>query len=479
MWWKKPKVIHPLDRPLLVWPNGEPYTARSLMTHLLILGRTGAAKTTSSGKVIAQAIISCATPLVGGLVLLPKPEDLAMWMAMFRKAGRLNDVIVFDISNSWRFNLLAWLGNRPVRNVVQCLMMIGQTLKRGEGKGGDESQFWEALNERFLYNDVAALKAAGQPITNDRILEFLMTAATSPEQQRSEAFLAGYHHQVMLRAEAREKSPIEAHDFRLCVNFWVKEYPVMDGKTRSNGLAGLMNILHTFNTGLVREMMSGASNCSPDDALKGKWILVNTAPSALGAEGAFMFGAWKYATELAILERQATDDDPVCVVWADEAQESINSFDSQAIAQMRSHKGALIFLTQGASSVYGAMKGETGRHQAEALLGNFGTVVAHAVDPISAKWLSSKLGRRKELLCSGGFQRGPDYSLYDELMGNGGGFSGSFSEHYEQVLQDQEFMIGRTGGPANNYMADSIVIRSGEPFSDGRSYQRVAWSQRG
>ena len=32
-------------------------------------------------------------------------------------------------------------------NVVQCLMMIGQTLKRGEGSGGkDDSQFWEAAS---------------------------------------------------------------------------------------------------------------------------------------------------------------------------------------------------------------------------------------------------------------------------------------------------------------------------------------------
>ena len=47
------------------------------------------------------------------------------------------------------------------------------------------------------------------------------------------------------------------------------------------------------------------------------------------------------------------------------------------------------------------MKGEKGRHQADALLANFSHVIVHASDPVTAKWASSKLGRRKEILYSG------------------------------------------------------------------------------
>jgi hypothetical protein len=47
------------------------------------------------------------------------------------------------------------------------------------------------------------------------------------------------------------------------------------------------------------------------------------------------------------------------------------------------------------------------------------------------------------------------------------------------VLQDQQFMIGRTGGPENSYVADAVVVKSGEPFASGMNYLRVAFSQRG
>ena len=124
------------------------------------------------------------------------------------------------------------------------------------------------------------------------------------------------------------------------------------------------------------------------------------------------------------------------------------------------------------------MKGEAGHHQADALLANFATVIAHACDPVSAKWLASKLGREKQIMCSGGFSPRQDEGLWDELMGRSQ-YHGSFSEHYEAVLQDQEFMVGRTGGPDNRYLADAMVIKSGEPFADGKSYKRVIFSQKG
>jgi hypothetical protein len=123
------------------------------------------------------------------------------------------------------------------------------------------------------------------------------------------------------------------------------------------------------------------------------------------------------------------------------------------------------------------MPGEGGKHQADALLANFSHVIIHASDPVTAKWASGKLGRKREILYSGSSSNHHD-SVFEQLYGHQH-TSASYSEHYEQVLQDQEFMTGRTGGQDNGFLADSIVIRSGEPFADGRSYQRVTWSQKG
>jgi len=283
---------------------------------------------------------------------------------------------------------------------------------------------------------------------------------------------------VMERAHGRQKTPVQARDFELLEEFWINEYPRMDPKTRSNGLAGVMNILHTFNTGLVREMVSGETNCSPDDILDGKWILLNFPPSTWGEVGAFICSGWKYLTELAVLQRKADDESPFVTIWCDEAHLFVTNFDSSFIAQCRSHKGCLVYLTQSVSSFYAAMKGEAGRHQADALLANFSHVIVHASDPVTAKWASSKLGRRKEILYSGSSSPGQDCTPYDQLFGNNH-TSASFSEQMQPVLEDNAFMCElRTGGPDNGWLADAIVIKSGEPFSDGKSYKRATFSQR-
>ena len=52
------------------------------------------------------------------------------------------------------------------------------------------------------------------------------------------------------------------------------------------------------------------------------------------------------------------------------------------------------------------------------------------------------------------------------------------SEHYEAMLKPNLLMNGlRTGGKANNLICDAVVIRSGEPFSDGKNWLWREFSQ--
>jgi hypothetical protein len=129
------------------------------------------------------------------------------------------------------------------------------------------------------------------------------------------------------------------------------------------------------------------------------------------------------------------------------------------------------------ASIYGAMPGESGKHFADALLANFSLTIAHSCDPVSAHFLASKLGKHKELLFGGG-SSGRQELVWDQLYGRGQS-SASFNEQITQVLDERHFMIGRTGGPQNDYRADAYLIRSGEPFANGESFLRLAFSQKG
>jgi hypothetical protein len=164
-------------------------------------------------------------------------------------------------------------------------------------------------------------------------------------------------------------------------------------------------------------------------------------------------------------------------VWCDEAAQFVNSFDSHFITQCRSHKGCLVFLTQSLHSYYGAMKGKTGKHQADALLTNFSTKIFHALgDEQSATWAQGLIGKEKETFIGSSME--PANNLHDELWGNSK-LTTSMSEHYEPILQTKAFMHGlRCGGVANDFVCDGIVIRSGEPFADGSNWLWVAFSQR-
>ncbi len=469
MFWTR-KTLRGLDSPLFGWPDGDEFSIRDLLNGgCLIVGRAGSGKTSSSGRASMHAIVS--NPDSGGLIIAAKPEDVEDVQAIFRKVGR-KDLVIFGPEMPWRFNFLNYLGTGEARNVVQCMMMIGESLQRGNNSGED-GDYWKAQCERLLETVVIALQSAGEPVTAERMHKFVMTAAQSPADLQNASWQQKYHASVLERGHCTRKS----RDYQLAADYWISEFPGMADRTRSSILTYATQILHVFNSGMCREMVSGETNITPDAVLNGHWMLVNFPPSTFGTVGSFISTGVKYLTQLAILKRKATEASPFVTIWCDEAHQIVNSFDSSFIAMCRSHKGCLVYLTQSVSSFYAAMKGDSGRHQADALLANFSHVIVHPCDPMTAKWAGAKLGRRKEVMFSGSSSPSQMDTVWDQMFGQQH-VTSSFSEHYEQVLQDQEFMIGRTGGPTNGYIADAILVKSGEPFRDGQNFKRVWFSQR-
>src|SRR5581483_2498392 len=69
----KPPAKSILDSPLFYWTQSDPFTIRDVLNSVLIFGRTGSGKTSSSGRQLMQAIVS--NRQSGGLILAAKPED--------------------------------------------------------------------------------------------------------------------------------------------------------------------------------------------------------------------------------------------------------------------------------------------------------------------------------------------------------------------------------------------------------------------
>jgi hypothetical protein len=474
-WKKKPKS--PLDHVLWNWGTA-PMSVRGLLDGgLCVFGRSGSAKTSGSGKLVGRSIVHHGNS--GGLILAAKPEDVAMWRKIFAEAGRADDLIVVEPSDIWRLNVLDYLvqAGADTREVTHCLMSIAEVLTRGDGGGDSDGGFWRKGQERKIYNAIVILRQAYDRVSAPDLLRFINGAASDPTQLSSPEWQGGFHNQTMRAAYERPKTPAEQHDFELSSTAWLSEYPQMSSRTRSSILAGVQNLLHTFNTSLSREMVSSITNVSPDDMLKRKFVLVNLPPTQYGPTGSFVNAAWKTLTQWRMLRRQAEPGDCINVIWVDEAHQFFNSFDAPYLAQCRSRNGCMVYLSQSLASYYAAVGGEDGRHAVDAFFSNFGTKVFHALGDVQTAELASNLiGKTLQTFVGG--STSPQGGIWDELTGNGR-YSGSFSQHFEAAVQPRELMTGlRTGGPMNGFLSDAIVVRSGEPFSSGRNWLKATFSQK-
>ncbi len=466
----------PLDHVLFTWNGVDAFTVRRLLEGICIFGRTGSGKSSSSGRLIARAIIGLAG--AGGLLLLAKPEDLAFWVGIFSAAGRKDDLIVFSPDQPWRFNALAYIQQTggDARAITKFFTEIKQTLRGADTRGGENADFFEAEQDRMIYNSVVILKLGLGRVTAPDIHRFILGAAKSPEEMKTQEWQDGFHRACLKKAMEATKTAMEEDDFNLSAEYWISEIPSMDSKTRNNILTGVMGLLHTMNTGLVKELLSGETNVSPDDLLKGKFLALNMSPVVYGDTGSAVCAAWKLMTQRMVLRRQCDASSKPVIIFADEAQMVVTSNDAAYMAQCRSHMGSMVYLTQSISSYYAKLGGETGKHQVDALMANFGTCIVHACDPVTAKWASEKVGRRLKTYI--GTSTAPCENLYEEFCCVGK-TSTSTSQNLAEILETRVLMNGlRTGGPPL-FVCDGAVLKSGEAFSTGENYLLVGFSQKG
>ncbi|MEO2092203.1 MAG: hypothetical protein ABGY75_22330 [Gemmataceae bacterium] len=370
-----------LDRVLLDWDQDNAFTVRDLLNGgVAIFGRTGSGKTSSSGRALAQAVANL--PGSGGLIVAAKPgEDRAMWQRIFAAAGREGDLLVFSPDHPLRFNFLDYEMSHGghTRNITKTLTTIAETLRSGDTDNRESSDFWQKEQERMIFNAVEVVKLATGRVSAPDLHRFISGAALSQTQFTAEEWLAGFHNQCLKRAWETPKPPISQHDFDLAKEYWLGEFPTMADKTRSSILTGVMGILHCFNTGVVRELVSTTTNVTPDDLFRGKFILIDMAISEWADIGSFVTGGLKYLCQKAILRRTAAEDSNVAVIWADEAQQVLTSFDAAFLAQCRSHRGCMVYLSQSLPGYYAALGGESGKQSVDALLTNFHSKVFHAL----------------------------------------------------------------------------------------------------
>ncbi len=331
----------------------------------------------------------------------------------------------------------------------------------------------------MLFNSIEVVKLATGNVSAPDLHRFLNGAAVTPQEISSEAFLGSFHNQCLKAAWNKPKSPLEQHDFELAMAYFLGELPAMADRTRSSIMVHVFGILHTMNQGIVRELLSTTSNVSPDDLFQGKFLFVDMPITEFAETGAFVNAAIKYVTQKAILRREANNTTPPVVLWVDESHTLTTSQDAHFLAQCRSHHGCMVYLSQSLPGYVNAVGGPHAKAAVEALQASFSTKIFHALGDLeTAQWASGLVGRSLQTF-TGGSMAPSEGGVYEELIGQSK-YTSSFSQHMENTLEVNAFLHGlKTGGPANDFLCDAIVLRTGEPFANGQNYLVTSFSQQG
>ncbi|OWK34926.1 type IV secretory system conjugative DNA transfer family protein [Fimbriiglobus ruber] len=465
-----------LDKVLLRW-GADTFTLRDLLSGgVAVFGASGSGKTSSTGRALAKAILRHRKG--GGLILAAKPEDRAMWEGWFRAAGRSRDLLILDGKTPLRLNFidcarrLGW----DARETAKMLMIMGESLNARDARRED-SGFWEKQQFRMIYYACLIINLAYDKLSATDIHRFITASAKSAAELRTPEFAQGFHATTIQHAQARARTDRDKHDLSQAITYYLNELVNLSDRTRSSIETGVFGLLDTYCTGKVHDLIGTTTNITPDVMLDGKFILVDLPPSETGEFGLIVGGGLKYLTQRMVLKREVGEGDGFHVTWCDEAQLFITSFDHEYLAQSRSHYGCMVYLTQSLHSYYGALPGESGKSQTQAILSNFKVKVAHALgDSDSAAYFSSLVGKERQTFPGGSL--GQSRGSYDEMFG-ASRFTGSFSEQVTDILQPNNLMSNmRTGGPDHCFLCDVFLFRSGVPFSTGRNFLRVAFSQK-
>lgn len=471
----------PLDGVVVRWTDRDFFRKRDLLRSLCVQGASGSGKSSAVALQVAKACLKDRQIVLH--ILASKPEDREWWMERFVEAGRANELRIFGPDSDLRYNVLdaEVKAGADDREIASVIMTCAETLRRGEvgaGSDGENGQFFRVQTELMIEMAVVPMRLATATVQVADLQRFVSGAAASVEQLSSPEWREGFHSKVLAAAFEAPKNEIERADFEVCLDYWLNRIPRLNDRTRTSIETQVQQVFHVMGTGIVRKLLSTDTNVSPAIVEDGTSVLVDMPGSRYGASGQFVNAVWHLAVQRHVLRRHAKPGDRIIVQWIDEFQNHVFSGDSRYLAECRSHLGCQVVLTQSMHAFYAAMKGgSAGEHLADALLTNYGVKCFCAVgDAKTAEYASSLVGKHRQTLMNGSMS--PDEDVYDAILGRSR-FTGGFSESVQNILEAREFMTGlRTGGAANGNIVDAIIVRSGESFSNGQNFLRVAFSQR-
>jgi type IV secretory pathway TraG/TraD family ATPase VirD4 len=434
---------------LLKFPTGVELCIKDTFEGVVFLGATGSGKS-SAARTLNLSLLKHGYTILVACVKTGEADD---WEQLAAVAGRSHDFIRFRPGGEYRFN--PFTGETNPAEAVSLLQEMME-LVYGDDRGNSNSIFWKTEGAKVMHHAFTIVLHATGRIDWIDALKVIQDHALDLDQASSKTW-RDRSYTYKLVSEALAKCPNNTEVTRSS-DFWLRTFPCYDPKTRANVLAVTANLLEKFQSEPLRTSFSGSSNCSPLDILAGRKIICIDFPILKDRMTGIMANLiWLFSTCRMATKRNRNQP---AAIYLDESQFLLTPEMMRMQTVIRSHSVATILLFQNR----GVLEERMGEAAVTGLLGNINTLIfTRQSDPETRQWSADRIGKAKKIRETR--NRGTSY-------GRGAGSSSSISkeEIWDYKFQPDEFSDLRTGGKANGFKVESIVLTPTKAF-------RAKWHQ--
>lgn len=473
--------IRDMDTPILQLNSKDVFTLRHAYEGVFVLGGIGSGKTSGAGRAIAGAMLRSGA---GGLVMVAKHEEIALWQSYAKQHGRTDDLVLFDEKAGCNFIAYEFSrkGVEGANSVTDCIMRVLDAAEKaaGQGAGREGEQFWKNTSRQMLLYAISALYGATGKVTVENIVRFVTTAPTkrptTPEDFQHIA--KSFAFRTLKTFDEQPVRDVPADVKKAVNNYWALQYTALAEKTRSSILIHVTSSLNRFATGMLRKRFCDQTTVVPEMSFAGK-IIVMALPvltmneEAMIGQQLFQF-LWMRAVESRNGLGTQFSQRPV-FLYADECQYFVTSYWDTFLSTCRGSRCAVIAMTQSLPTLY-AQLGKDKSDFVDGLTGKFLTKLFFLNScPRSNKWASELIGKgiktRKTQTQSvtsgmntnrGGSQAATNAGWNKNESSN----TGTSEQEYEaQLIEANYFATSlKTGAPKNNFAVSGVWFRAGAKF---------------
>jgi hypothetical protein len=456
-----------IDPALLMLTPKDPLTSHQAYEGVFAVGGTGSGKSST----LAHLMAAYMKRRAGMLILTANVEDFAHVLKLARENGRGADVIRFSPGGEYRFDFLNHELTSPGGSVAtaSALMQDIVDFSTRTQSQSTPDPFWPLASAEQIKAAISVVFHATGRCSVADVYSLITTMPATIEEVNTPEFAQSECGKFLLAAEAKGENP----DVTLAADYILRGWPKMGERTQGNVAANTRNCLGRFMHGQIRELVaSGVTNCSPQDVLDGKIVVIDTPVLKYREPGQFVQIVWKLALQRAALRRETPDKD--IVLWADEAQLHALPTDSGVQAVARKHKLVNVAITQNLPLLFSVLKN---RDDAIAWVSNLQTKFIFANgDRETNEYWSALFGQSKQLLGSSSLSTKP-YDMVNDMLGSPEQGNYSVSEHFLPDVRPEAFTKLRKGSRENSLIVECFIFQGGRIFSNGKTWLKASFKQ--